>query len=107
MERNKHITGAEEFALSDYEDFFENGALPLHLVGADGTILRANQAELDLLGYSVEEYIGRPISTFHADAETITEILRRLSAGEKLKRFPARLRAKDGSIKTRGDHLQR
>lgn len=99
MERNKHITGAEEFALSDYEDFFENGALPLHLVGADGTILRANQAELDLLGYSVEEYIGRPISTFHADAETITEILRRLSAGEKLKRFPARLRAKDGSIK--------
>src|SRR5690606_35598118 len=44
-------------------------------------------------------YIGQPISAFHADAETIKEILRRLYAGEKLKRFPARLRAKDGSIK--------
>ncbi|WP_428413544.1 PAS domain S-box protein [Pararhizobium sp.] len=83
----------------DYEDFFENGALPLHLVGADGTILHANRAELDLLGYDAEDYIGRPISQFHADAETIREILTRLAAGEKLSRFPARLRARDGSIK--------
>jgi PAS domain S-box-containing protein len=93
------LTGSPDFALDDYGDFFENGALPLHLVGPDGTVLRANKAELDLLGYSVEEYVGRPISDFHADEGTINEILRRLSAGEKLSRFPARLRAKDGSIK--------
>ncbi len=83
----------------DYEDFFENGALPLHLVGADGTILHANRAELDLLGYNAEDYIGRPISQFHADDETIREILTRLAAGEKISRFPALLRARDGSIK--------
>ncbi|AYM66085.1 PAS domain S-box protein [Agrobacterium fabrum] len=82
-----------------YEDFFENGALALHIVGGDGTILRANRAELDLLGYEAEEYIGRKISDFHADRHTIEEILDRLAAGEKLVRFPARLRAKDGSIK--------
>ncbi|MDR6671000.1 PAS domain S-box protein [Rhizobium sp. 1399] len=82
-----------------YEDFFENGAVALHLVGEDCTILRANQAELDLLGYTAEEYIGRPISQFHADSNTIREILARLSDGEKLNRFPARLRAKNGSIK--------
>jgi PAS domain S-box-containing protein len=85
--------------LEDYEDFFENGAMVLHLVGGDGTILRANRAELDLLGYTAEEYIGRQISDFHADADTIDEMLSRLMAGEKLVRFPARLRAKDGSIK--------
>src|SRR5205823_12047801 len=28
-------------ASADFEDFFENGAIALHLVGADGTILRA------------------------------------------------------------------
>ncbi|HEY5755296.1 MAG TPA: PAS domain S-box protein, partial [Steroidobacter sp.] len=36
---------------------------------------------------------------FHADAPVIGEILQRLSDGEKLERQPARLRAKDGSIK--------
>lgn len=83
----------------DYRDFFENGALALHLVGKDGTILRANRAELELLGYRADEYLGRPIADFHADTETISEILERLACGEKLVRFPARLRTKDGSIK--------
>jgi PAS domain S-box-containing protein len=68
--------------------------MALHLVGGDGTILRANRAELDLLGYTAEEYIGRQISDFHADADTIDEMLSRLMAGEKLVRFPARLRAR-------------
>lgn len=83
----------------DLEDFFENGAVGLHIVSGDGTILRANRAELELLGYSAEEYIGRPISDFHADPETIQDILQRLSCGNGLARYPARLRAKDGSIR--------
>ncbi len=40
-------------------DFIENASVGLHWVGADGTILWANQAELDLLVYKHEEYIGR------------------------------------------------
>ena len=80
-------------------DFFENAAVPLHWVGPDGVILRANQAELDLLGYAREEYVGRNIVEFHADAEVIADILRRLSAGETLRDHPARLRCKDGSIR--------
>jgi PAS domain S-box len=83
----------------DLEDFFENGAVGLHLVGSNGIILRANQAELDLLGYTAEEYIGHPIAEFHADAHAIKDILRRLSRGEKLDKYPARLKAKDGSIR--------
>jgi PAS domain S-box-containing protein len=83
----------------DLEDFFENGAVALHLVGGDGTILRANQAELDLLGYAREEYVGRNISEFHVDPPVIEDILSRLCASEKLDRYPARLRAKDGAIK--------
>jgi PAS domain S-box-containing protein len=48
-------------------DFFENATVGLHWVGPDGTILRVNQAELDLLGYTREEYIGHHIAEFHAD----------------------------------------
>src|SRR4030081_3828899 len=51
----------------DLEDFFENGAVCLHWVASGGSILRVNQAELDLLGYSREEYVGRHIADFHAD----------------------------------------
>ncbi len=80
-------------------DFFENATVGLHWVGPDGTILRANQAELDMLGYNRDEYVGRLISDFHADAEVISDILKRLQAGEKLAEYPARLRCKDGSIK--------
>jgi PAS domain S-box-containing protein len=83
----------------DLEDFFENGTVGLHLVGSDGTILRANHADYAPLGYSEEDYVGRNIADFHADAETIADILDRLSRGERLNRYPARLRARDGSVR--------
>ena len=83
----------------DLEDFFENSAIGLHIVSGEGIIQRANKAELELLGYSAEEYVGRHIAEFHADAPVIGDILHRLSCGQKLDRCPARLRAKDGSIK--------
>ncbi len=80
-------------------DFFENASVGLHWVGADGTILRVNQAELDLLGFSREEYIGHHIAEFHADQDVIDDMLGRLSAGEKLQDHAARMWCKDGSIK--------
>jgi PAS domain S-box-containing protein len=83
----------------DLEDFFEHSPVALHLVAGDGTILRANQAELDLLGYTADEYIGRAITDFHVDQDVIGDILQQLLAGKKIDKRIARLRAKDGSIK--------
>jgi len=80
-------------------DFFENAAVPIHWVGPDGTILRVNQAELDLLGYDRDEYLARNIVEFHVDRDAIDDILRRLLAGEVLHDYPARLRSKNGSIR--------
>jgi PAS domain S-box-containing protein len=80
-------------------DFFENSAIPLHSVGADGVILRVNQAELDMLGYTREEYLGHHIAEFHVDRHVIDDILARLSRGEILENYEARLRCKNGSIK--------
>ncbi|CAO3425202.1 hypothetical protein [Azospirillum doebereinerae] len=83
----------------DLEDFFENGTVGLHWVGSDGRILRVNDAELELLGYAREEYVGRPISDYHADQAAIEDILARLSRGERLDKYPARLKARDGTIR--------
>lgn len=87
------------FENEDIGDFFENAALSLHWVGPDGTILRANRYELDFLGYSRDEYEGHHISEFHADQEVIEDILSRLTRGETLTDYEARMVAKDGSTK--------
>ncbi len=83
----------------ELRDFVENASIGMHWVGPDGTILWANQAELDLLGYSREEYIGHPISKFHVDEDKIRDMLRRLSDKQTLHNYEARLRCKDGSIR--------
>jgi PAS domain S-box-containing protein len=83
----------------DLSDFLENAVEGLHQVGPDGRILWANKAELDLLGYQADEYIGHHITEFHADPDRIDDILNRLLRGETLYDHPARLRCKDGTIK--------
>src|SRR5688572_31556761 len=80
-------------------DFVENATVGLHWVGPDGTILWANRAELDLLGYTREEYVGRNIAEFHADRPVIDDMLCRLARGEELQSYEARLRCKDGSVR--------
>ena len=84
---------------AELKDFVENSALGLHWVGPDGIILWANQAELDLLGYRRDEYVGRHIAEFHADPAAIEAILERLGRNEQLYNYEARLRCKDGSIR--------
>ena len=94
-----HETSALHHEEDELDDFFENAAVGLHLVSGNGTILRANRAELQMLGYAAEEYVGKNIVEFHADRRTIEDILSRLNRGEQLIEHPARLRAKDGSIR--------
>jgi serine/threonine-protein kinase len=80
-------------------DFAENANVPLHCVDRTGTILWANEAELNFLGYAREEYVGQPIAKFHANQETIEDIFCQLIAGKSLFDYRARLVAKDGSMK--------
>ena len=107
-DREGRIIGASKIArdvttLKEYErritDFVENASVGLHWVGPDGIILWANQCEMEMLGYAREEYVGRHIAEFHADAPVIEDILARLTRGEKLINYPARLRCKDGTIR--------
>jgi PAS domain S-box-containing protein len=85
---------------AELTDFFENASIGLQWFSSDGTILRANQAELDLTGYTREEFIGRNVLDIHYDREVIEDILERLRHGEVVRDYEARLLCKDGSIKT-------
>ncbi|MBO9662858.1 PAS domain S-box protein [Dokdonella sp.] len=91
----QHLTRSE----LELADFLENGIEPLHKLAADGTILWANRAELALLGYAEDEYVGRNIADFHVDPEVARECLRRVLVDEPLCEVPAQLRHKDGSIR--------
>jgi two-component system sensor histidine kinase VicK len=95
-----HATEEElQLKLAELTDFVENAALPLHWVNGEGVITWANQAELDSLGYTKEEYIGHSINKFHADDLIINDILTRLISNETLHNYSARLKCKDGSVK--------
>nr|WP_276903232.1 PAS domain S-box protein [Pedobacter kyonggii] len=98
METINH-TNRMQLPVEELVDFVENASIPLHWVDGNGTIIWANQAELDALGYSREEYVGQPISDFHADEPVINDILTRLTNNETLVNYRARLKCKDGSVK--------
>ncbi|MDP9363684.1 MAG: PAS domain S-box protein, partial [Chloroflexota bacterium] len=88
--------GRRERALAD---LLEPAAVAIHWVGPDGTILWANRAELDLLGYGRGEYVGRHVAEFHADPDAVADMLARLGRDETLRDYPARLQRKDGTIR--------
>src|SRR5262245_8886576 len=91
--------GAARAATDDLADFLDNAPVPIHSVDSNGVIVYANRAELELLGYSADEYVGQPVAAFHVDAAVVTDLLDRVGRGETLRDCEADVRAKDGSIR--------
>ena len=81
------------------DDFFENAAIGLDLLGPDGIIRRANRAELEMLGYTAEEYVGHPARSFHEDPTVIDQLMDRLRQGELITGLESQMLSKDGSVK--------
>lgn len=84
---------------SDLHDFFEHSPLGMHFVGPDGIIVRANRAELELLGCAHEDFVGHHISEFHVEPVIVEDMLTRLFRGETIHNLAAQLHCCDGSIK--------
>ena len=71
----------------------------MHWLNGDGTVLWANQTELNVLGYTAEEYIGQPIMNFCPDEkELVLEIFKQLGSGNAIADVPVRFRTKDGKL---------
>jgi two-component system, LuxR family, sensor kinase FixL len=79
--------------------FFNNAPIGLEWLSAGGTILRANQAQLDLLGYSPQEYLGHFFGEFCTDPVNARELLERLAANETVRGLRMRRRRKDGGAR--------
>lgn len=82
-----------------YKDLVDNAAIAIHCIDEDGYIKWANQAELDLTGYSHHEYVGHHISEFYADKSVAEDMMKRLSNNKSLNNYEFRFRCKDGSVK--------
>ncbi len=86
-------------SLEGLDGFLENASLSIHIVGPDGDIIWANDAELETLGYEFDEYVGKQIADFHVDESIIEDILTKLTNNETLKNYQARLKCKNGEVK--------
>lgn len=102
-DRNEAPTPEPERSLapeSDFElrEFLDRVPVGLRFVSRDGRILWANQAELDLVGCTEPEYVGRDIGEFLVEPVAGT-LLERLVSGDRVEGYRGRLRSKDGSIR--------
>jgi PAS domain S-box-containing protein len=95
----KRAAQAARRAEREFRDFVENASVGMHSIDADGIIVWANRTEMEMLGFTREEYIGRHITEFHVDRPLIEDILQRLTKRETLLNYEARLLCKDGSVR--------
>jgi two-component system, cell cycle sensor histidine kinase and response regulator CckA len=99
LERQMEAEAALRRSEQELADFFENAAIGLNWVAADGLVLRANRAQLAMLGCGPAEYVGHPIAEFHQDRAVAEGILRRLAAGQVVLEVPSRMRAGSGEAR--------
>jgi PAS domain S-box-containing protein len=70
-------------------DFIKNANVGIHAVSPEGIITYANQHELDVLGYTEEEYVGHHVSEFQFDKSCLDHMMSKLSKFESFTNFPA------------------
>jgi len=84
-----------------YRDLYEEAPDAYFSVGADGYIARANRRAAELLGYSRDELIGRPVFDLYADTPNgkakAQGLFERFLAGEEIRDEELEMRRADGS----------
>jgi PAS domain S-box-containing protein len=88
---------ALEVSQQGISDFMGNALIGMHWVDREGIITWANKAELEMLGYEQQEYLGQPLVNFHIDKENIKDILQRLLNNEPIKGREAQMWHKGGA----------
>ncbi len=80
--------------------FIDNAPVGISFVDQDGIIIYANKAELELFGYSEQEYIGFHFHSFYKNKDTGNLLHDRIAKHEKLQNEEAEVVCKDNNIKT-------
>ena len=84
---------------AEFKDLFNNAPVGFHELDAEGRLIRINQTELTLLGYSAEELLGQFVWKISAEEEEVRRsTLAKLSGAPLLSEgFERTYRRKDGS----------
>lgn len=85
---------ASESAL---KDLFDNAPNGYHELDREGRIVRINRTELEMLGYQLEEVIGRFAWEFVVESTARESILDKISGAKRLVPMELNFRRKDGS----------
>lgn len=97
------LTGIVEEELREREsrfvELFDNAPIGYHELDTQGRILRVNRTELEMLGYTAEEMLGRPVWEFSADIKKSRDTVTDKLAGDIRpgQVFERKLRRKDGN----------
>lgn len=81
-----------------YQNLFNDALDMIHIVDDDGRIIDANPAEITILGYTKEEFIGKHLSEItHADYKDTTQsYFQKVLDGEKIDIYETALITKTG-----------
>ncbi len=84
-----------------FRDLYENAPNAYFSVGLDGVIRNCNKRAGELLGYAVEELVGRPVMDLYAESafghEKAAPVLERFRAGETVRDEELEMRKADGN----------
>ena len=83
-----------------YRGIFDESVAAIYVFDSNKNFINANQAGLDLLGYSREELLHLSISDVDADPVAVLPAHQQLLSGGRLINYEHRLRRKDGTIVT-------
>ena len=77
-------------------EVIHNAPIGIHFVNSDGIIIYANPFELDILGYTQDEYVGHNTGKFQIDKNALSDMMARLNRQETLTNYPVQVKAKQG-----------
>lgn len=80
-------------------NFFDQAPIGLLWLSAGGTILRVNQAQLDMIGCSAKDFLGHSFSEFITEPAHGYELLQWLANRETVRNLRMPLRSKNGGIR--------
>lgn len=82
----------------EFRELFDRAPIGYHEVDAEGRIVRVNEAELKMLGYTQEELLGQSVWLISAEEEVSRHsVLAKLRGEPRPLVFERRLRRKDGT----------
>jgi PAS domain S-box-containing protein/putative nucleotidyltransferase with HDIG domain len=86
---------------AEFQDLYDNAPNAYFSVGVDGLIRRCNLRACELLGYSVDELLGKPVIDLYADTvwgkRAAGQLFERFRAGEPILDEQLQIQRADGS----------